>query len=294
MRRVLIPVPVALLVLVLAGSLSLLHAQEEGTMERAAAMAESALTDTALVDTAFVDTTAVDTTAVDSIAAIEEEEPPPPPRRGFAQSGLVEFFNKGGRFMWGLLALSIVGVAVIIERAITLQKAKADVRSLMEKVVGALKKGKLEDAIEVWEQVIGINLTGVWLCMKYELRQMLTQGRGAIVNTASVMGLVSTPTNLAYAASKHGVVGLTKSAALAYAQAGIRVNAVCPAFIHSPMTERIFTRYPERQAPLIARHPMGRLGLPDEIAAAVVWLCSDAASFVTGHTLTVDGGYVAQ
>ena len=147
---------------------------------------------------------------------------------------------------------------------------------------------------EVWEQVIGINLTGVWLCMKYELRQMLTQGRGAIVNTASVMGLVSTPTNPAYAASKHGVVGLTKSAALAYAQAGIRVNAVCPAFIHSPMTERIFTRYPERQAPLIARHPMGRLGLPDEIAAAVVWLCSDAASFVTGHTLTVDGGYVAQ
>jgi biopolymer transport protein ExbB len=145
MRRVLIPVPVALLVLVLAGSMSPLLGQEEGTMERAAAMAESALTDTAAVDTTAADTTAVDTMA----AVVEEEEPAPPPQRGFAQSGLVEFFNKGGKFMWGLLALSIVGVAVIIERAITLQKAKADVRSLMENVVGALKKGKLEDAVEV-------------------------------------------------------------------------------------------------------------------------------------------------
>lgn len=149
MRRVLIPVPVALVVLVLAGSLSLVHGQEEGTMERAAAMAESALTDTAMVDTS-----AIDTTAVDTMAAAVEEAPPPPPR-GFAQSGLVEFFNKGGRFMWGLLALSIVGVAVIIERAITLQKAKADVRSLMEKVVGALKKGKLEDAIEICAETRG-------------------------------------------------------------------------------------------------------------------------------------------
>jgi biopolymer transport protein ExbB len=137
-------------VLVLAGSMSLLHGQEAGTMERAAAMAESALTDTAMVDTA-----AVDTTAVDTMAAVMEEEPPPPPSRGFAQSGLVEFFNKGGRFMWGLLALSIVGVAVIIERAITLQKAKADVRSLMEKVVGALKKGKLDDAIDICGETRG-------------------------------------------------------------------------------------------------------------------------------------------
>jgi biopolymer transport protein ExbB len=150
MRRVLIPVPIALLVLVLAGSLSTVHAQEEGTMERAAAMAESALTDTAMVDTS-----AIDTTAVDTMAAAVEEEPPPPPPRGFAQSGLVEFFNKGGRFMWGLLALSVVGVAVIIERAITLQKAKADVRALMEKVVGALKKGKLEDAIDVCAETRG-------------------------------------------------------------------------------------------------------------------------------------------
>jgi biopolymer transport protein ExbB len=149
MRRVLIPVPVALLALVMVGAFFPLHAQETGTMERAASMTEEAFTDTAMVDT-----TAVDTTAVDTMAAIEEEPPPPPPR-GFAQSGLVEFFNKGGRFMWGLLVLSIVGVAVIIERAITLQKAKADVRSLMEKVVGALKRGKLEDAIEICAETRG-------------------------------------------------------------------------------------------------------------------------------------------
>jgi biopolymer transport protein ExbB len=149
MRRVLIPVPVALLALVMVGAFCPLHGQEAGTTERAASMTEEAFTDTGMVDT-----TAVDTTAVDTMAAIEEEPPPPPPR-GFAQSGLVEFFNKGGKFMWGLLALSIVGVAVIIERAITLQKAKADVRSLMEKVVGALKKGRLEDAIEICAETRG-------------------------------------------------------------------------------------------------------------------------------------------
>jgi NAD(P)-dependent dehydrogenase (short-subunit alcohol dehydrogenase family) len=147
---------------------------------------------------------------------------------------------------------------------------------------------------EVWDRVISINLKGMWACMKYELRQMCVQGRGAIVNTASIMGLVGAPHNPAYTASKHGVVGLTRSAALAYAPVGIRVNAVCPGYIDSPMTERVFTLRPEFRETVMARHPLGRMGLPDEIAAAVVWLCSDAASFVTGHTLTVDGGYVAQ
>lgn len=147
---------------------------------------------------------------------------------------------------------------------------------------------------EAWDRVIGINLKGVWLCMKYELLQMQAQGGGAIVNAASVMGLVAMAGGPAYVASKHGVVGLTKSAALAYAQARIRVNAVCPGFIESPMTDRLFTRDPDRREFVVARHPAGRMGTPDEIAAAVMWLCSDAASFVTGHTLTVDGGYVAQ
>jgi NAD(P)-dependent dehydrogenase (short-subunit alcohol dehydrogenase family) len=151
-----------------------------------------------------------------------------------------------------------------------------------------------ESREEVWDRVLGVNLKGVWLCMKYELRQMLKQGSGAIVNNASVMGLVATPSNPAYTASKHGVVGLTKSAALAYAQSGIRVNAVCPGFVQSPLTDRKFARFPGRKDAVIARHPIGRMGTTKEIAAAVVWLFSDAASFVTGHTLTVDGGYVIQ
>jgi NAD(P)-dependent dehydrogenase (short-subunit alcohol dehydrogenase family) len=147
---------------------------------------------------------------------------------------------------------------------------------------------------EDWHRVIAINLTGVWLCMKYAILQMLQQGSGTIVNTASIMGVVATGFNPAYTASKHGVIGLTKSAALAYAQSGIRVNAVCPGYIRTPMLEGSPRFNPQYEAELMARHPIGRLGTPEEIAEAVVWLCSDASSFVTGHTMTVDGGYVAQ
>lgn len=136
---------------------------------------------------------------------------------------------------------------------------------------------------EDWHRVISINLTGVWLCMKYEIPQMLQQGGGAIVNTASIMGLVATGFNPAYMASKHGVVGLTKSAALAYAQSGIRVHAVCPGYIRTPMVEGSPWYNAGREAELIGRHPIGRLGQPEEIAETVVWLCSDAASFVTGQ-----------
>ena len=146
---------------------------------------------------------------------------------------------------------------------------------------------------DTWHQVIAINLTGVWLCMKYEIPQMLSQGSGAIVNTASVAGLIGGRGIAAYAASKHGVVGLTKTAALEYAQQGIRVNCVCPGVIQTPMTERGLSD-PEQKAQVIAREPIGRVGTPEEVAEAVVWLCSDATSFVTGHTMTVDGGYVAQ
>lgn len=146
---------------------------------------------------------------------------------------------------------------------------------------------------ERWHQVIAINLTGVWLCMKYELQQMLKQGSGAIVNTASVAGLVALPGQAAYAASKHGVVGLTRTAAVEYAKQGIRVNCVCPGYIHTPMTA-LSREDPDRMAMMIASEPVGRLGIPAEVAEAVVWLCSDAASFVTGHTMSVDGGYVAQ
>jgi NAD(P)-dependent dehydrogenase (short-subunit alcohol dehydrogenase family) len=148
---------------------------------------------------------------------------------------------------------------------------------------------------ESWDQVIDINLKGVWLCMKYELIQMLAQGGGAIVNTASIMGLVgSWSRSGAYNASKHGVVGLTKTAALEYATSGIRVNCVCPGYIRTPLIEETLRSRPEMEAQIVTRHPVGRMGRPEEIAEAVVWLCSEAASFVTGHTMTVDGGYVAQ
>ena len=147
---------------------------------------------------------------------------------------------------------------------------------------------------EDWDRVIGINLKGVWLCMKAEIPQMVKQGGGAIVNTASIMGLISTSGSSAYTAAKHGVVGLTKAAALEYASQGVRVNAVCPGYIHTPMVQPRLDAIDGYEDQLKARHPLGRLGEPEEIAAAVVWLSSDAASFVTGHNMPVDGGYTAQ
>ncbi len=144
-----------------------------------------------------------------------------------------------------------------------------------------------------WDQVIDINLKGVWLCMKYEIPQMLEQGEGAIVNTASQLGLVALKGSSCYVASKHGVAGLTKTAAIEYARSGIRINAVCPGAIDTPMTMRDPIDGGPTQEEMAVRHPVGRIGEPEEIAEAVVWLCSDAASFVVGHTMLVDGGYVA-
>jgi len=147
---------------------------------------------------------------------------------------------------------------------------------------------------EEWERVISVNLKGVWLCMKYEIPQMLEQGGGAIVNTSSVAGVVGFEGTPAYVASKHGVVGLTKAAALEYATSGIRVNAVCPGVIRTPMIDRIVAARPNMAEVYRTMHPIGRLGEAEEIAEAAMWLCSDAASFVTGHCMVVDGGLVAQ
>lgn len=147
---------------------------------------------------------------------------------------------------------------------------------------------------ENWDRTININLKGAWLCMKYEIPQMLKQGGGAIVNTASVAGLVGFQGLPAYSASKGGIIQLTRVAALEYAKAGIRVNAVCPGVIRTSMVERLQGGQAEAEAGFIAMEPVGRMGKPEEIAEAIVWLCSDAASFVTGHPMVVDGGLVAQ
>jgi NAD(P)-dependent dehydrogenase (short-subunit alcohol dehydrogenase family) len=147
---------------------------------------------------------------------------------------------------------------------------------------------------ENFDRTIAINLKGVWLCMKYEIPQMLKQGSGAIVNTASIAGLVGFEGNAAYNASKHGVIGLTKTAALEYAQKNIRVNCVCPGVIQTPMVARILDSGMMNETDLAAGEPIGRMGQPCEIGEGVVWLLSDAASFVTGHSLVIDGGWVAR
>ena len=147
---------------------------------------------------------------------------------------------------------------------------------------------------ETWSQVVAVNLTGVFLCMKYEIPLMLRQKGSAIVNLSSVAGVTGFPAHSAYTASKHGVIGLTKTAALEYAKSGLRVNAVCPCYTRTPMLERMLRAKPDLDAKLQARVPLGRLGTPEEIAAAILYLCTDSASFITGHSLVMDGGIVAE
>ncbi|UOD27680.1 SDR family oxidoreductase [Massilia violaceinigra] len=145
----------------------------------------------------------------------------------------------------------------------------------------------------LFDRIMNVNVKGTWLCMKYEIRQMLKQGSGSIVNTASVAGLVGAPTQPIYAASKHAVVGMTKTAAAEYAREGIRINSVCPGVVNTPMMGRALEREPLREKKLRNVHPMGRFAEPVEIANAAMWLCSEQSSFVTGHQLAVDGGLTA-
>ena len=147
---------------------------------------------------------------------------------------------------------------------------------------------------EEWNRILNVNLRGIFLCMKYEIPLMLKQGGGAIVNTSSGAGVIGIKWGGAYAASKHGVIGLTKSAALDYAAQNIRVNAVAPGYIATPMMDRFTGGTAEGRERVISEEPVGRMGKPEEIAAAVLWMCSDAAAFVIGHTLVIDGGQTVQ
>ncbi len=147
---------------------------------------------------------------------------------------------------------------------------------------------------ETFQSTVDTNLRGVWLCMKYEIEQMLEQGFGAIVNSSSIAGLVGIPRQPIYVASKHAVAGMTRSAAVEYADRGIRINAVAPGLVDTPLMERIYASNPDMREEADSWQPIGRPGKPEEIAEAVVWLSSDRASFVVGHIMTVDGGFVAQ
>lgn len=186
---------------------------------------------------------------------------------------------------------------------------EADVRRLIDHVVAA--HGRLDaafnnagiegrqaaladSAADEFDRVIRVNLRGVWLCLREEILQMLRQPKGgAIVNCASVAGLIGLPGMSPYVASKHGVIGITRAVALEYARSKIRVNAVCPGAIQTPMLDRYMAGLEGGRAAMEANEPMGRIGNPEEVASAVLWLCSEDASFVTGHALAVDGGWTA-
>jgi NAD(P)-dependent dehydrogenase (short-subunit alcohol dehydrogenase family) len=155
-------------------------------------------------------------------------------------------------------------------------------------------KETAEASGEQFDRVLAVNLQGIFNCMKYEVQQMLRQGNGAIVNNSSVCGLIGIPGQGSYHASKHGVIGLTRVSALEYAARGIRINAVCPGTIDTPMISAMIERDPQSLEQIYRNQPIGRLGRPEEIASAVLWLCSPGASFVIGHPLAVDGGWTAQ
>jgi NAD(P)-dependent dehydrogenase (short-subunit alcohol dehydrogenase family) len=153
---------------------------------------------------------------------------------------------------------------------------------------------RLPDGTEAeFDAIMNVNVKGVWNCLRHQLPIMLAQGGGSVVNTASIAGLCAAPKMSIYAASKHAVIGLTKSAAIEYARKKVRVNAVCPAVIDTEMFRRAHGGDEQYAAGVASRHPMGRVGQPGEIAAAVLFLCSDGAAFTTGHALTVDGGWTA-
>jgi NAD(P)-dependent dehydrogenase (short-subunit alcohol dehydrogenase family) len=199
------------------------------------------------------------------------------------------------------------GHAIFVEadvsRATAVDKLVADTVTAFGRLDCAFNNAGIEGQLaatescseENFDRTIAINLKGIWLCLRREIQQMLRQGGGgAIVNMASVAGLVGFAGLPAYVASKHGIVGLTKTAALEHAKDGIRINAVCPGVIHTEMIDRLTGKDAATEKQFVDLEPIGRMGTPQEIGAAAVWLCSNVASFVTGHAMAVDGGFVAR
>ena len=204
------------------------------------------------------------------------------------------------------LISAIGGTAIFVKCDVS---KEMEVKRLIEKTITAF--GRLDFAYnnagvegdsastvdcteENWEKTIGVNLKGIWICMKYEIPEIIKTGKGAIINCASVAGLVGFVGLPAYTASKHGVIGLTKTAALEYGKLNVRVNAVCPGVIKTPMLDRVTGKKKEVEKQYQSLEPIGRLGEPEEVAEAVIWLSSDASSFVIGQALGVDGGWTAQ
>jgi len=224
---------------------------------------------------------------------------------GFARAGAsvaVADVNADGAEETVALAEAAGGRAIAVVTDVSSSDA---VRAMVDRTIGEFGRidyahnnagvaGEQNDVGDVpeaeWDRVLGVMLRGVFLCMKYEIPHMLAEG-GSVVNTASGAGLVAYPGQSPYVSSKHGVIGLTKTAALEYGARGVRVNAVCPGTVLTPMVETVIEEM-DLEPALIALHPIGRIGTADEVANAVLWLCSDDASFVLGHALSVDGGYV--
>ena len=210
-------------------------------------------------------------------------------RENLGNEVMQEIINNGGEALFIKTDVSLRAEVENLIKKIIDQYGRLDLAFNNAGVGGPMSR-LAKQTMENWDMVINTNLKGVWLCLKYEIEQMLKQGGGVIVNTASTAGISGSPGAAIYSASKHGVLGLTKSAAADYATKNIRINAVCPGPIMTPMLEEGFIQRPPMREAYLSTVLMGRFGVPEEIAGAVLWLCSDEASFMTGYSMTIGGG----
>ena len=210
---------------------------------------------------------------------------------GEATVGLVN--EAGGKASFVRADVSIAADVAAMVQAVIERYGRLDV-AYNNAGIGGLGKPIDQHSLSEFERTMAVNTKGVFLCMKYQIPQMMRQGGGAIVNTSSMVGLVGMAGISAYAASKHAVVGLTKSAALEYGSRGVRINCICPGIIRTPINQKFWDEFPEAEQEWLSIEPIGRYGEPEEVAEVVAWMASDEASFMHGHALTVDGGATAQ